>query len=142
MSKKFKVKTDCGNIIEYDTAYELGYIVGARGLKMHNQYEPIHKESEEYNEGRFDGKSAREKQKMTKRESGWYRVWDKNYCKWELLKFDAESNLWTVGDDCFSDSTLLLAGDVIDPKMVMTLSGEIVYHRNEHNPLYNTQQDG
>lgn len=78
---------------------------------------------------------------MSKRESGWYRVCSDHF-SWELLRFDAKSGLFRVDDDWMDEDLLLKLNVVIDPKMVMTLSGEIVYHNNEHNPLYNTQQEG
>ncbi|MGL5528487.1 MAG: hypothetical protein ACRDCI_08960 [Plesiomonas shigelloides] len=34
------------------------------------------------------------------------------------------------------------AFDGIDPKMVMTPEGEIVYHSAEHDLVYNTKQEG
>lgn len=78
---------------------------------------------------------------MIKRESGWYRVCSEHF-SWELLKFDAESGLFRVDDGWMDGELLLKLGVVIDPKMVMNLSGEIVYHHKEHDPLYNTSQEG
>ncbi|AUM58673.1 hypothetical protein phiP47_045 [Plesiomonas phage phiP4-7] len=75
---------------------------------------------------------------MTERESGWYRAVVR-YGSWQLFEWDAnegwvtDCGLIKYHDDDFSE---------IDPQMVMTPSGEMVYHRSEHDPLYNTSQEG
>lgn len=76
---------------------------------------------------------------MTKRESGWYRVKIGEGGLWEIAEYFSGSNHWemTNYDGAWSDIEL----HEIDPQMVMTVSGEMVYH-NQQDPLYNTQQEG
>ncbi|MGL5488541.1 MAG: hypothetical protein ACRDC6_19940 [Shewanella sp.] len=139
MRKKFfKVVTDCGHTVEYDTAYELGFIVGSKNMKMHDQYEPIHLESEEFNEGRLDGKKAR-LDGMTKRESGWYRVRLDGEYDFRVAKYLSEPDKWLIhGYECGMHNE-----DFAEIKeMVMTTGGQIVYNQPAHDPLYNTKQEG
>ncbi|MGL5529071.1 MAG: hypothetical protein ACRDCI_12000 [Plesiomonas shigelloides] len=79
---------------------------------------------------------------MTKRESGWYRVfvsWTENAV---LMEWDAHTQRWFgygyYDGDSFED------GDVQchDEEMIMTPSGQIVYNQPAHDPLYNTKQEG
>lgn len=83
---------------------------------------------------------------MTKRKSGWYRVWvHENETRSRFLLTNPCIMKWNSEDELFhAEYWSYRAQDFykIDPQMVMTTSGEIVYHNNEHNPLYNTQQDG
>ncbi|MGL5282004.1 MAG: hypothetical protein ACRC8W_09725 [Plesiomonas shigelloides] len=137
MSKKFKVVTDCGYTVEYDSAYELGFIVGSKNMKMHNPYEPIHSEYEEFNEGRFDGKK-RNIESVTNRDSGWYRIWVFGFHIPRLCLWDGISSCWHVDGKKVPDKNVIK----VDMPMVMTPSGELVYHLNEHDPLYNTKQEG
>lgn len=74
---------------------------------------------------------------MSKRESGWYRVVVR-YGAWQLFEWTDEGWVTDCGlikyyDDDFSE---------IDPQMVMTPSGQIVYNQPAHDPLYNTKQEG
>ncbi|MGL4600254.1 MAG: hypothetical protein ACRCVE_01855 [Plesiomonas sp.] len=103
---------------------------------------------------------------MNKRESGWYRVWNSACEGVMLMEWDAAINEWCVYD-ANKDEHLYQDGVVtcIDPQMVMTPSGQIVYNQpaepterakaaverynnpnswnvNEHDPLYNTKQEG
>lgn len=66
---------------------------------------------------------------MSKRESGWYRVFV-GFNEPELVKWS--DDCWHVAD--FNGEVKELIDDEvrnIDPKMVMTISGEIVYHVND-----------
>lgn len=78
------------------------------------------------------------------RDSGWYRVWlhenkskflSTNPClmKWDSVSEVFNSEYWTYKES-----------DVhkIDPQMVMTTDGRIVYNQSAHDPLYNTKQEG
>lgn len=81
---------------------------------------------------------------MTKRESGWYRVWVRGGEHPKLARYFAHDFTWI--ERSIYDGSVMQAGDnfyhKIDPQMVMTPSGEIVYHNTEHNPVYNTSQEG
>lgn len=81
---------------------------------------------------------------MTKRESGWYRVWSAENENPKIRRYYAHDFTWIENNS--RDGSMMEVGDnfywKIDPQMVMTVSGEMVYHNNEHNPLYNTQQEG
>ncbi|MGL5726282.1 MAG: hypothetical protein ACRCYD_00285 [Plesiomonas sp.] len=70
------------------------------------------------------------------RKSGWYRVKSKYTGEWELaMHID---NMWLMlgAELPFYDHEL-----DIDPQMIMTPNGEIVYHTAQHDPLYNTAQE-
>ncbi|MGL5726586.1 MAG: hypothetical protein ACRCYD_01870 [Plesiomonas sp.] len=74
------------------------------------------------------------------RESGWYRVKFLSDDDWEFALYFSDYFFWITAGD---------AGEwrdydfhEIDPKMVMTPAGEIVYHSAEHDPVYNTKQEG
>ncbi|MGL4468542.1 MAG: hypothetical protein ACRCUK_13765 [Plesiomonas shigelloides] len=74
---------------------------------------------------------------MTKRESGWYRVFINSDRPQLMLYADG---FW-IDDGVYG---LFEDEDVaeIDPQMVMTPSGQIVYNQPAHDPLYNTKQEG
>lgn len=57
----YTVKLKGNRELRYKTAYELGYIVGSKGLDFDNPYDPINLEEEEYYEGLAAGIDAREK---------------------------------------------------------------------------------
>ncbi|MGL5669082.1 MAG: hypothetical protein ACRDD9_23515 [Shewanella sp.] len=74
------------------------------------------------------------------RESGWYRVKiGVNGC-WELAEYFSGGKYWEVTnyDGSWSD----IEFNDIDPQMVMTPEGQIVYNQQAHDPLYNTKQEG
>ncbi|MGL5727373.1 MAG: hypothetical protein ACRCYD_05905 [Plesiomonas sp.] len=73
---------------------------------------------------------------MTKRESGWYRVTIKGHCEYELAMYIDNHWLMNGAELPFYDYEL-----DVDPQMVMTPEGEIVYHTVQHDPLYNTAQE-
>lgn len=77
---------------------------------------------------------------MTKRKSGWYRVQVSMHGAHELAEYYKISETWQLKgtEREYVDSQFYF----IDPQMVMTLSGELVYHRNEHDQLYNTKHEG
>lgn len=84
---------------------------------------------------------------MTKRADGWYRVWiheNKSKSKFILtnpclMKWDSETESFNSEYWSYKDQDL----HKIDPKMVMSIEGELVYHQhNKHDPLYNTKQEG
>lgn len=77
---------------------------------------------------------------MRKRDSGWYRVKLGMHDDFELALYDANTKEFhtvlvefNFGDQDFHE---------IDEKMVMTLSGGLVYRSGEHDPGYNTKQEG
>ncbi|MGL5488638.1 MAG: hypothetical protein ACRDC6_20435 [Shewanella sp.] len=77
---------------------------------------------------------------MTKRESGWYRVWYNEGDEPWLALYDHVFNSWSAPySDCGYSSDEF---HKIDPQMVMTPSGQIVYNQPAHDPLYNTKQEG
>lgn len=70
---------------------------------------------------------------MSNRESGWYRVsvdWCDNSV---LMEWDSHTQKWYSSG--YYEGDYFEEGDVQchDPKMVMTVSGEIVYHQRDHN---------
>ncbi|MGL5282542.1 MAG: hypothetical protein ACRC8W_12485 [Plesiomonas shigelloides] len=77
---------------------------------------------------------------MTKRESGWYRVELAADGDWSMAQYFSGVKFWIVTSDC----NIWFDRDFhrIDPKMVMTPSGQIVYNQPAHDPLYNTKQEG
>ncbi|MGL5727258.1 MAG: hypothetical protein ACRCYD_05320 [Plesiomonas sp.] len=83
---------------------------------------------------------------MTKRESGWYRVKHKD-TEWsegghELVEYVSERGCFLAPDNfCEMDSVHDDYFEYVDPQMVMTPEGEIVYHNAQHDPLYNTAQE-
>lgn len=78
------------------------------------------------------------------RESGWYRVWIVEGENPKIRRYYAHDFTWIESDS--RDGSMIEVGDnfywKIDPQMVMTPSGEMVYHNQEHNPVYNTKQEG
>lgn len=76
---------------------------------------------------------------MINRKPGWYRICIELAGSWMLARWMPEME-WRIGPNQgnFHDFEIYK----IDERMVMTLSGELVYHRNEHDPLYNTKQEG
>lgn len=76
---------------------------------------------------------------MINRKAGWYRIRIRFADDWMLARWTHERE-WRIGPNQgnFHDFEIYK----IDERMVMNLSGEIVYHRNEHDPLYNTSQEG
>ncbi|MGL5281067.1 MAG: hypothetical protein ACRC8W_04810 [Plesiomonas shigelloides] len=70
------------------------------------------------------------------RESGWYRVKHKNSKVTEVAL--CYNGFWSfVGTQRQPEE-----GEIYVYEMIMTLSGEMVYHNAEHNPVYNTKQEG
>lgn len=77
---------------------------------------------------------------MSKRESGWYRVWINESAIPLIGIYDRQKDEWGFP---YADGTYLEDGLYkIDPKMVMTLSGQIVYNQPAHDTMYNTKQEG
>lgn len=73
---------------------------------------------------------------MTERESGWYKI-KFNSCGEPEVAFYSNGEWLIVGSDI-----KLGDHDVIVICKMMTLSGELVYHKTEHDPVYNTKQEG
>lgn len=76
---------------------------------------------------------------MTKRESGWYRVKFHHDDEPQIVFYDAEHYCFRIVG-CSDEVSGNYAE--IDPQMVMTPSGQIVYNQPAHDPLYNTKQEG
>lgn len=53
------IKIEQNKEIRYRTAYELGYIVGYNRIKFSNPYDPINTEVDEFDEGLYAGREAR-----------------------------------------------------------------------------------
>lgn len=70
---------------------------------------------------------------MTKRESGWYLVrFDEEYDFW-IAKYSSESDKWLIHGFQYG----MHDKDFVEIKeMVMTQSGELVYHKAKHDPVY------
>lgn len=81
---------------------------------------------------------------MSKRESGWYRVWVRDGENPKLTRYFAHDFTWI--ERSIYDGSVMEVGDnfyhKIDPQMVMTPEGQIVYNQPAHDPLYNTKQEG
>lgn len=75
---------------------------------------------------------------MTKRESGWYRVMPPNG-EWEVARYSSNDDGWCVsGDvDLWYDCSFIEIGP-----MVMTLDGELCAGGAQHDPVFNTKQEG
>lgn len=69
--------------------------------------------------------------------SGWYKV--KRLGDWYVVKYDSVSGLWDVAGFIASSDTHQLAE--IGP-MVMTLDGELCAGGAQHDPVFNTKQEG
>lgn len=71
---------------------------------------------------------------VTKRESGWYRVrFDEEHDFW-IAKYSSESDKWLIHGFQYG----MHDKDFVEIKeMVMTPSGELVYHKAEHDSVYN-----
>lgn len=73
------------------------------------------------------------------RKNGWYRVKFVTDGDWELAQYISDKECWFVT----AEGGLWFDNEFhkIDPQMVMTPTGEIVYHNAQHDPLYNTAQE-
>lgn len=81
---------------------------------------------------------------MSKRESGWYLVWVNIGDEPVLRRYYADEPTWI--DCAYCDGEMIEVDDnfydKIDPQMVMTPEGQIVYNQPAHDPLYNTKREG
>ncbi|MGL5283958.1 MAG: hypothetical protein ACRC8W_19835 [Plesiomonas shigelloides] len=71
------------------------------------------------------------------RKNGWYRVRFDDDEGWILVNYNPISDIWCSGAVVYWEEDFA----EIDPQMVMTPNGEIVYHNAQHDPLYNTAQE-
>lgn len=71
------------------------------------------------------------RKEVTKRKSGWYRVFVGAYHRPAILYYDSRCQVWEINGnwDALPDEWQ------VDPQMVMTSSGELVYNKTVYDPL-------